>query len=165
MSDEVLVIGPDRQVTLHFSLSFMDGAVIDTTRNGEPATFVVGDESLLPGFERALFGLKAGDRRSIFIEAQSGFGEYNEANVHYFPRSQFDPSVTLEEGVVISFADPSKSELPGVVKKVEGERVQIDFNHPLAGKDLTFEVEIFEVQAAPQAVMLKPLDAGSGLNQ
>lgn len=164
MSTEVLVIGPDRQVTLHFSLSFLDGSVIDSTRNGDPAVFVVGDESLLPGFEKALFGLKAGDRRSIFIEAKSGFGEYNEANVHFFPRSQFDPE-TLQEGVVISFADPSKSELPGVIKKVESDRVQVDFNHPLAGKDLTFEVEIFDVQAAPQTVSLKTLDAGSGANQ
>lgn len=149
--NEPLLIGPDTKVTLHFTLRLASGEEVDTTRNGAPATFVMGDGNLLPGFESVLLGLRAGDRRSVLIDPQDGFGSHNPQNVQVIDRALFAPDVRLERGLVVSFAD-GKGELPGVVMTVDGDQVTVDFNHPLAGRDLTFEVEILDVQSAAQAV-------------
>lgn len=143
-------IGPGKKVTLHFSVALANGEVVDSTRTkNAPAEFVVGDGSLLPGFEKALFGLKEGDRRSVFIDARHGFGDWNPDNQQVFTKVQFS-GMKLEPGLVISFADKS-GELPGVVKEVGAETVTVDFNHPLAGRDLVFEVDIIRVMDADAA--------------
>lgn len=149
-------IGTGKRVTLHFSVLLMDGAVVDTTKERAPATFTVGDGNLLPGFEQSLLGLKAGDRRSIVLEAASAFGPHNPDNIQIMRRGLFSRDMQLEPGVVVSFADKSKAELPGVIVAVDDNEVTVDFNHPLAGKDLTFQVEIINVvDADAQSVQLQ----------
>ena len=142
-----LRIGPDREVTLHFALKLENGDVVDSTFDKQPATFKVGDGNLLPGFEVALYGLKAGDKRSLQIEPESAFGQPNPQNVQVMPRGQFQ-DMELSEGLLIIFNDAANAELPGVVKAFDEQQVTIDFNHPLAGKTLSFDVEIIEVRPA-----------------
>jgi FKBP-type peptidyl-prolyl cis-trans isomerase SlpA len=139
-------IGPDREVTLHFALKLDSGDVVDSTFDKKPATFKVGDGNLLPGFEQAIYGLKAGDKRSLSISPEQGFGQGNPQNVQVMPRSQFQ-DMELSEGLLVIFNDAANAELPGVVKAFDDNQVTIDFNHPLAGKTLSFEVEIIEVKA------------------
>ncbi|WXL25102.1 peptidylprolyl isomerase [Ectopseudomonas mendocina] len=141
-----LLIGPDRQVTLHFALKLESGDVVDSTFDKNPATFKVGDGNLLPGFEQAMFGLKAGDKRSIAISPEQGFGQGNPQNVQVIPRNQFE-GMDLSEGLLVIFNDAANTELPGVVKSFTDETVVVDFNHPLAGKALSFDVEIIDVKA------------------
>ena len=141
-----LRIGPDRAVTLHFALKLENGDVVDSTFDKSPATFKVGDGSLLPGFEAALFGFKAGDKRTLEILPENAFGQPNPQNVQIIPRSQFK-DMELSQGLLVIFNDAANTELPGVVKEFDDEQVTIDFNHPLAGKTLTFDVEIKDVQA------------------
>ena len=140
-------IGSNSQVTLHFAIKLDSGEVVDSTFDKNPPRFKVGDGSLLPGFERALFGLKAGDKRSLNIEPEQGFGQPNPQNVQVMPRSNFE-GMELSEGLLIIFNDAANAELPGVVKAFDSTEVTIDFNHPLAGKSLTFDVEIIDVQPA-----------------
>ena len=149
-------IGPGKKVALHFSLALANGEVVDNTRTrSQPAEFTVGDGSLLPGFEKALFGLRAGDRRSVFIDAKRGFGDWNPDNQQTFRRLEFR-DITPEPGMVISFAD-RQGEVPGVVKSVDEDSVVVDFNHPLAGRDLVFEVDIIRVMDADASpVNLEP---------
>ena len=139
-------IGPDMQVTLHFALSLENGEVVDSTFDKQPATFKVGDGNLLPGFEQAIYGLKAGDKRSLSIGPEQGFGQGNPQNIQVMPRSQFQ-DMELSEGLLVIFNDAANAELPGVVKAFDDSQVTIDFNHPLAGKALSFDVEIIEVKA------------------
>ena len=139
-------IGTATQVTLHFAIKLENGEVVDSNFDKAPATFKVGDGSLLPGFEQALFGLKAGDQRSLPIAPEVGFGQPNPQNLQVMPRSQF-VDMELSEGLLVIFNDAAKAELPGVVKAFDDERVTIDFNHPLAGKHLSFDVEIIEVKS------------------
>ncbi|MFC3940641.1 MULTISPECIES: FKBP-type peptidyl-prolyl cis-trans isomerase [Pseudomonas] len=139
-------IGQNTQVTLHFALHLENGDTVDSTFDKTPATFKVGDGSLLPGFEAALFGFKAGDKRSLTIPAENAFGQPNPQNVQIIPRSQFQ-GMELSEGLLVIFNDAANTELPGVVKAFDDVEVTVDFNHPLAGKTLTFDVEIFEVKA------------------
>lgn len=145
--NQELRIGPDRQVTLHFALKLENGEVVDSTEGKAPATFRVGDGNLLPGFEVALYGFKAGDKRSLQIEPENAFGQPNPQNVQVMPRGQFQ-DMELSEGLLIIFNDAANAELPGVVKAFDEQQVTIDFNHPLAGKTLNFEVEIIEVAPA-----------------
>ncbi|QEY58083.1 FKBP-type peptidyl-prolyl cis-trans isomerase [Pseudomonas sp. C27(2019)] len=137
-------IGQNSTVTLHFALKFDNGDVVDSNFEKDPATFKVGDGSLLPGFERVLFGLKDGDKRSFEILPEQGFGTPNEQNVQVMPRSQFD-SMELDHGVLVIFKDAAGGEMPGVVKAFDDKNVTVDFNHPLAGKVITFDVEIVKV--------------------
>ncbi|WLD58855.1 FKBP-type peptidyl-prolyl cis-trans isomerase [Salinispirillum sp. LH 10-3-1] len=139
-------------VTLHFSLALPDGEVIDSNFDGSAATFQMGDGSLLEGFEACLLGLTAGDKKTVQIAAQEAFGEHMEDNVQNFKRHQFGADMVLEPGVVVSFADAAGAELPGVVSRLDGDYVTVDFNHPLAGKDITFSVSVVSVAEAPQEV-------------
>ena len=142
------LIGPNTKVTLHFCLKLEDGHVVDSTFDNDPASFVIGDGSLLQGFENKLHGLAAGSKGCFEILPEHGFGQPNPSNLQQFKRSDFAADMDLEEGLMISFADASQSELPGVVKKIEADQVTIDFNHPLAGRTITFDVEIIAVEAA-----------------
>lgn len=143
------LIGASTQVTLNFALRFDTGEIVDSTFERKPATFSVGDGSLLPGIERKLFGLQSGHREVFEVKPEDAFGQINPANVQTFKRSQFADDMELHEGLIISFADAARAELPGVVKSFDAETVVVDFNHPLAGRTLAFEVEIIDVQPAP----------------
>lgn len=147
MTESERVIGPGTSVTLHFALRLDDGEVIDSNFDKEPATFTVGDEQLLPGFERALFGLKVGDTRTFRMAPEDGFGQHNPSNVQHMARAQFGAELELQEGLVLSFADAQQTELPGVVREFDDQQVVVDFNHPLAGREIIFEVAVLRVEA------------------
>lgn len=145
-------IGPGTKVTLRFSLLLESGQTVDST--GERAAeFTVGDGNLLPGFEQALFGLQAGARERLYIEAARGFGEPKPDNVQQLRRDQFPADMELTEGLVVSFGDQQHGELPGVIRRVNGDRVEVDFNHPLAGKNLYFEVDIVDVERVSDEII------------
>src|SRR5690606_14289799 len=142
-----LPIGPNCRITMHFSIQLANGEVVDSTFvKGRPATFVFGDGNVLPHFEKCLLGLHAGDSRSFVLAAKSAFGDYNPANEHAIPRTQFAVDVSLQPGVVIAFQGASGEELPGVVKQINEQFVLVDFNHPLAGKEVVFAVEVISVE-------------------
>ena len=147
-----LKIQTGSRISLHFALLMPSGEEIDTTRRGKPASLTLGDGNLLPGFEEALLGLSAGDDAQLVIPAEQAFGERVEANVRLLAKTlfaEFNSEEPLEPGLVVSFQAPD-GELPGVVKAVYDDTVQVDFNHPLSGSDITFDVSILSV-AAPLA--------------
>ena len=137
------------RISLHFALLMPGGDEIDTTRRGKPAELTLGDGNLLPGFESALLGLSAGDDAQLIVPAEQAFGERVEANVRLLAKTlfaDFTSEEPLEPGLVVSFQAPD-GELPGVVKAVYEDTVQVDFNHPLSGSDITFDVSILSVEA------------------
>lgn len=140
----MIEIGPNTTVKLNFALKLENGEVVDSNLGGEPVSCSIGDGNLLPGFEQAMFGLKAGDTADLSIGAEQGFGAYREENLQVFDRDQFADE--LEVGAVVSFSDAARSELPGVIVAIKNARVEVDFNHPLAGRNLIFQVEIHDVQ-------------------
>jgi FKBP-type peptidyl-prolyl cis-trans isomerase SlpA len=134
------------RVTLHFELSLEDGQIVDSNFAQMPASFVFGDGSLLPDFELALLGMSVGQEASYVMSPEKAFGAHNSSNLQRMPRSQF--AMDLEEGMVVSFADMKKNELPGVIADIEEKEVVVDFNHPLAGRSLTFRVQIVAIEEA-----------------
>lgn len=137
-------------VTLHFSLKLADGEVVDSTFESSPATFAYGDGSLLPGFEQALLGLAAGASESFRMQPKDGFGMPNPNNVHELSHADLPAGVDPEPGLMLAFADASGSELPGMIREVRESVVVVDFNHPLAGHDIIFDVKIIDVQPVTQ---------------
>lgn len=143
-----MTIGPGTQVTLHFAVKLADGSVVDSTFDKEPATFVVGDKNFLEGFESLLLGLPVGAKDSFQVLPEQGFGQPNPNNVQEIPRTAFAEDMELAEGLLVSFADAADNELPGMVQAVSDTTVVVDFNHPLAGRNLIFDVEILDIQPA-----------------
>lgn len=141
-----LAIGPGTKITLHFALQLDNGDMVDSNFERTPATFTVGDGNLLPGFEKALFGMLEGEHKTLVIKPEDGFGQRNPNNIQEIARSQFSPDLELSEGLMLSFADAQKTELPGVVQRYDDEVVVVDFNHPLAGRDILFEVAILKIE-------------------
>jgi FKBP-type peptidyl-prolyl cis-trans isomerase SlpA len=141
-----LAIGPGTKITLHFALQLDNGDMVDSNFERDPATFTVGDGNLLPGFEKALFGMLEGEHKTVVIKPEDGFGQRNPNNIQEIARSQFSPDLELSEGLMLSFADAQKTELPGVVQSYDDEVVVVDFNHPLAGRDILFEVAIIKIE-------------------
>jgi len=141
-----LAIGPGTKITLHFALQLDNGDMVDTNFERDPATFTVGDGNLLPGFEKALFGMLEGEHKTVVIKPEDGFGQRNPNNIQEIARSQFSPDLELSEGLMLSFADAQKTELPGVVQSYDDDVVVVDFNHPLAGRDILFEVAILKIE-------------------
>ena len=140
-----LPVDKGTRVTLHFALKTESGEVIDSNFDKDAATLEIGDESLPENFEAYLMGMKAGDKASYQVPPEKAFGQRNPNNLQTFKRHEFSADMVLDPGVIISFADARQQELPGVVSRVEGDEVEVDFNHPLAGQAVLFKVQIFKV--------------------
>lgn len=143
-----MMIDQNTKVTLNFSLTLENGDVVDSNFDKAPVSFVIGDGSLLPGFEKNLMGLKPGDKQQFLIPPEDGFGQPNPNNVQRVARKSFDKGFELAEGLVVSFADAAGGELPGIIRDFDDETVSVDFNHPLSGRTITFDVSIVEVVPA-----------------
>ena len=136
------------RIFLNFSLSLEDGSEVDSNFGGEPVDFVYGDGSLLPGFEHLLLGMSAGQRSLFTVLPENAFGQPNDNNVQCISREHFDDDVELELGLVFSFADAAGGEIPGMLLSFDDKEVTVDFNHPLAGRKIVFDVLIHRVAAA-----------------
>lgn len=146
MSVKDKVIGEESEVLMHFSIKLADGSAVDSTKvDNKPAKFVMGDGSLTPAFEQCLLGLKEGASESFTLPPESAFGLPNPDNFHYIERSKFSADVPAEVGSIITFTQPDGSEIPGIIREVVEDSVTVDFNHPLAGQTVTFEVDVLEI--------------------
>ena len=141
-------ISPGKLITLNFSLAPKENpdALIDSNFEKDPVSFTFGDGNLLPGFENIMLGLKAGDHKIFTVEAEQAFGLRNEDNIHLYPRYQFPADLVMEKGLMINFSDVGGNEQAGVIAEFNADEVTVDFNHPLAGLDILFTVNIKAVE-------------------
>ncbi len=142
-----LLIGDKSEVLMHFDLKLEDGSAADSTRvNNKPAKLVMGDGSLTANFEACLLGLKQGDKKSFTLQPDDAFGLPNPDNIHHMDKSRFTADTPLQAGTIIAFSQPDGSEIPGIIRDAVGDSVTVDFNHPLAGQVVIFDVEILSVE-------------------
>ncbi len=133
-------------VLLHFSLMLEDGSVAESTKNsGKPALFRLGDNSLSPELESQLIGLKVGDKHRFTLQPEDAFGSNNPDLVQFFTRKDFAHTGVPDPGAIILFTAMDGSEMPGLIREVACDSITVDFNHPLAGHPVTFDVEIVEI--------------------
>ncbi len=147
------VINAQSEVIMHFDLKLEDGSAADSTRlANKPAKLVMGDGSLTPNFEACLLGMAKGDKKAFTLAPEDAFGHSNPDSIHHMERSRFSHDLNLEEGMIVAFAQPNGAEVPGIVRSIAGDSVTVDFNHPLAGQTVIFDVEIVDViNSAEQA--------------
>jgi FKBP-type peptidyl-prolyl cis-trans isomerase SlpA len=138
-------ISPGSQVLMHFCLSLIDGTEVSSSLDGDAETFTMGDGSLEPLLECRLYGLKAGDKQSFTLSPAESYGFPDENKIHRLNKDSFPSHIELAENKIISFNLPNGDETMGMIQQVDKDSVIIDFNHPLAGRDITFQVEIIEV--------------------
>ena len=143
-----LEIESSTRVTLNFSLTLETGEEVDSNFGADPVSFVIGDGSLLPGFERRLIGMRAGDEAEFRIPPEEGFGEPQDDNLQSIPRADFDSDTPLEPGMLFTFADAAGGEVPGMIADVGDTTVTVDFNHPLSVRTIHFKVRIARVEPA-----------------
>lgn len=134
-------------LVVHITMKLADGSAADSTKvNNKPAKIIMGDESISPAFEAQLLGLSAGESKEFTLVAIDAFGNVNPDNIHYMDINKFTDEAPAKVGNIITFTQPGNIELPGVIREVSGSSVTIDFNHPLAGQDVTFVIDIIEIQ-------------------
>ena len=138
-------IGPGMRVRMHFALSLTDGRVAYSSFNEEPLELEWGDGTLRPGLELAVLGLKAGDEQTLILLPEQAYGLHDAALVHDMPRSDFPDLVEPKVGQLIAFESPTGEETAGAILAVDADSVRVDFNHPLAGREVVFRVKILSV--------------------
>ena len=136
-----------RVVSIHYTLTDDKGAVIDSSRGSEPLQYLEGAGNIIPGLEKEVAQMKLGDKKNVKIPAKDAYGEKREDMLLEVPRTQFPPDMKLKVGD--RFRGGAEDHAPVfTVLALEGDKVKLDGNHPLAGQDLNFEVEVTEMRAA-----------------
>jgi FKBP-type peptidyl-prolyl cis-trans isomerase 2 len=132
-------------VKVHYIGSLEDGTEFDSSRGREALTFTLGAGQLIPGFETAVEGMRVGDTKTVTIPAGDAYGPYHDHLTQDIPRSAVPDDIELTDGMVLHARGPDGQELQFTVMSFDDQGVRIDGNHPLAGKDLTFELELLEI--------------------
>ncbi|MEM9242725.1 MAG: FKBP-type peptidyl-prolyl cis-trans isomerase [Pseudomonadota bacterium] len=136
------------RLKMHVKIMLKDKSIAQDTKNDNiPIEMMVGDGSFSKGFEKHLLGLSVGEKNVFMLPPEESFGQPNEANIHYIERDKFSKKNNVEIGSIFMFTQPNGQELPGIVREIQEDRVKVDFNHPLCGQDLIFEVEILDIES------------------
>jgi FKBP-type peptidyl-prolyl cis-trans isomerase 2 len=134
-------------VKIHYTGSLADGSVFDSSLERDPLAFILDVGMLIPGLESDVKQSTVGEKRKVVIAAADAYGEINEAAIQDVPKNQFPEDLELHEGMQLQ-AQGQEGIIPVVVKTIKEESVIVDFNHPLAGKELTFDYEVLEKRPA-----------------
>ncbi len=131
-------------VKVHYTGTLTDGTVFDSSRDREPLEFTLGSGMLIPGFEAAVIGMGVGNTTKVTIAPEDAYGDVNEDLVLDIPASQVPPHITPEVGMMLQLqTDDGVMEV--VIAAVNEDNIVLDANHPLAGQELTFEIEVVEI--------------------
>lgn len=137
-------------VTIDYELKDDDGNIIDATEGSDPLHYLHGTDNLIEGLEKALDGKKTGDSVSVSVSPEQGYGERDEAKIQPVPKDSFDDQTQLQAGKQFMAQSPEGEHLTITIVEVTDDKVVVDSNHPLAGKNLNFKVEIKRVREATQ---------------
>jgi FKBP-type peptidyl-prolyl cis-trans isomerase SlyD len=140
-------IAKDRVVTLHYELTDPEGQVLDTSKGREPLTYLHGHGNLIPGLESRIAGWEAPREEDVKVPAAEAYGEHDSSKTMPAQRSQFPADAKLEPGVQFQANGPQGPMVVRIVE-VDGDDITLDANHPLAGVDLKFAIELVDVRAA-----------------
>jgi len=132
-------------VKIHYNGFLDDGTLFGSSRGEKPVEFTIGEGKIIPGLESAVINMEEGDTKTVIIPPEDGFGEHNEDLVKAVSKSRIPSHIKTEVGKVLVFGVDDKDNVTATVKEVTENEVIIDANHPFAGKELTFEIELLEI--------------------
>ena len=144
------VVGPGKKVTLDYTLT-VDNKQVETSVGKAPLTYVVGNRNIIPGLEAQLNGMHVNEEKVVNVAAKDAYGEVDPKAFKDFPITALPKGLDPKVGMILQATAPDGSRFPAVIAAVNGDKVQLNFNHPLAGKDLTFKVKILTIENAPAA--------------
>jgi len=132
-------------VAVHYTGKLEDGSVFDSSREREPLEFVLGEQNVIPGFEKMVLGMTTGETKTTTIPAADAYGEHRPEMIVQFERDKIPPDMDVQIGQELQVQTTSGQALPARVVDASDAGVTLDANHPLAGKDLTFDIELVEI--------------------
>ena len=132
-------------VKVHYKGTLDDGTVFDSSEGREPLAFTLGTGQLIPGFEKAVLGLEEGESTTTNIPAAEAYGEHRPEMTITVPKSELPADMEVHEGLQLQLNQTDGQPIPVVITKIENDQITLDANHPLAGKDLTFEIRLVEI--------------------
>ena len=138
-------IGQNSKVKFHYKGTLKSGDIFDNSEGRDPLEFEVGKGMIIPGLEKEMLGMKKGDKKTITVSAKDAYGEPRNDMVREVPKGPVPEGMKLEKGTVLYLKTPEGQPFPAKVVEVKEETVVLDLNHPLAGQDLTFEVEVLDI--------------------
>jgi peptidylprolyl isomerase len=141
---DVVTVGS--HVTLHYRGTLSDGSVFDESKEGQPFVFVAGTGQVIPGFDNAVLGMKVGEEKTFTIPAAEAYGPRNPRLIRNIPRSSFAEDFSGKDGDEITIRNASGLTLRGVLVSQTPDSLLIDFNGPLAGEDLTFDIRVMSIE-------------------
>jgi len=138
-------VKPGDKVRIHYTGKLEDGTTFDSSEGRDPLEFTVGSGEIIPGLDNALPGMSAGETKTVEVPCADAYGERNPEAMQAIPRAQVPDNIPLEIGTRLQLQTPQGQVMPVTVTEVSEEEVVLDANHPLAGQDLTFAIELVSV--------------------
>jgi FKBP-type peptidyl-prolyl cis-trans isomerase 2 len=135
-------------VHLHYTGTLQDGTTFDSSEGREPLVFQVGTGQIIPGLDTALPGMAVGDEKTVDIPCDQAYGPVNPGMQQQVPRADIPPNIPVDVGTQLQMKTPDGQAVPVIVTAADAESVTLDANHPLAGKDLKFEIKLVSIQKA-----------------
>lgn len=146
-------VKPGDKVKVHYHGRLNDGSTFDSSEGREPLEFEAGSGSVIPGFDKGVIGMEAGEKKTINIPVEEAYGPRQEDLLMEFPLDRFPPDVKPEPGMSFNMSNGSQS-FPVVVTEVKDDVVILDANHPLAGEDLTFDIELVSINGDKKSPLI-----------
>lgn len=140
-------IGNKCAVALDYKLTIEGGIVVDASEKGQPLWYLHGASNIIPGLEKELTGLVVGDKKTVVVAPEEGYGTYDKDRVHEVPKARF-PQGSYNIGDHVTATAPDGSEMDARISAMDAKNYTLDFNHELAGKELTFDIAVAEVRTA-----------------
>jgi FKBP-type peptidyl-prolyl cis-trans isomerase 2 len=141
-------------VKVHYHGKLNDGSTFDSSAGREPLEFEVGGGMVIPGFDDGVTGMTVGEKKTITIPADQAYGPKQEEMIMEFPRDRFPADMVPEVGMQLNMSNGSGQNFPVLIVEVKEESVMLDANHPLAGEDLTFDLELVEISGSKPLIIM-----------
>ena len=157
-------IEQDTVASVHYTGTFPNGEVFDSSEGRDPLTYLVGHGQMIPGFEQEMLGAGIGEMRDFTLTPERAYGERDEGAVQQIPREQFPEEMEIEEGMVLG-AQSHQGPIQFTIVSIKGDSVTVDFNHQMAGKTLRFSVKVVSVRKASSEELADGMVHGPNGNQ
>ena len=141
------------KVKVHYHGKLRTGETFDSSQGREPLEFTVGSGQVIKGFDDGVRGMTPGDKKTVEIPVGEAYGEKESERIVEFPKNQFPPEMNPEVGMQLVMSDGSGQQIPVLFTEVKEESVMLDANHPLAGQDLIFDIELVEIVPTSRIIM------------
>lgn len=142
------------KVKIHYHGKLNDGSTFDSSADREPLAFEIGSGMVIPGFDDGVTGMIVGEKKTINIPPDQAYGEVNEEMIIAFPINQFPPEMKPEIGMQLNMSNNEGQNFPVVIVEVKEDSVLLDANHPLAGKELIFDLELVEIEGTSSLIIM-----------